>query len=136
MRDSLYKNGGDGRSDYLLHWLDADTSDSTANDEFSAGDEDEQGFAARLYQACLRALQDIYRQERFKGSSRSRSSVLRESLGRFYLWGEPFGVGELDRALEQSDELRDDVLERLGHIGKLLLRGKPFSRRMRLCLHP
>ncbi|CAD6591965.1 MAG: hypothetical protein ASARMPRED_005885 [Alectoria sarmentosa] len=122
MRDSLSKNGGDGRSDYLLHWLDADTSDSTANDGFSAGDEDEQGFVARLYQACLRALQNIYRQERFKGSSRSRSSVLRESLGKFYLWGEPFGVGELDRALQQSDELRDNVLERLGHIGRLLLR--------------
>lgn len=133
MHDIIHKHGGDGRSEYLLQWLDADASGPIANDGTPAGGEDNQNLAARLYQLCLRALQDFYRRERDKPSSRSRSIVLRECLGRLYLWGEPFGVGELDRALEQSDELRDDVLERLGHIGNLLLRGKPFSRRTRLC---
>lgn len=136
MYDIISKNGGDGRSDYLLKWLDAGASGPTANDGIPAGDEDEQGFAARLHQLCLRALQDFNSQERDKHSSGSCSVVLRECLGRLYLWGEPFGVGELDRALEQSDELKDNVLERLSHIGKLVLRGKPFSRRVRLCSLP
>ena len=136
MNDIIHQRRGDGRSDSLLRWLDTDASGPFANVGTPTGGEDDQGFAARLYQLCLRALQDFYRQERDKDSSRSGSIVLRECLGRLYLWAEPFGVGELDRALEQSNELRDDVLERLSHIGKLLLRGKPFSRQIRLCLRP
>lgn len=128
MNDIIHQRGGDGRSGYLLRWLDTDASGPIANVETPAGGEDDQGFAARLYQLCLRALQDFYRQERDKHSSKSGSIVLRECLGRLYLWGEPFGVGELDRALEQSNELRDNVLERLGHIGELLLRGLSLSK--------
>ncbi len=129
-------DGFKGRSDYLLQWLDADAdadaiadadvdaSQSIANDGKPAEGEDDQGFGARLYHLCLRALQEFYIQKREKRTSRSRSAGLRECLGRLYLWGESFGNGELDRALEESDELRESVLERLSHIGKLLLRGK------------
>lgn len=46
------------------------------------------------------------------------------------------GAGDLDEALRQSEELKDDVLERLGHIGKLLLRGKHFNIRLRLYSYP
>ena len=136
MNDIVRQRGGDGCSDYLLRWLDTGASGPITNAETPAGGEDDQGFAARLYQLCLHQLQAFYRQEREKHSSKSGSNVLRECLGRLYLWGEPFGVGELDRALEQSNELRDNVLERLGHIGKLLLRGKLFSRWMRPCSPP
>ena len=136
MNDIVHQRGGDGHSDYLLRWLDTGACGPIANVETPAGGEDDQGFAARLYQLCLQALQAFYRQERDRHSSKSGLNILRECLGRLYLWGEPFGVGELDRALEQSDELRNNVLERLGHIGKLLLRGKPFSRWMRLCSRP
>lgn len=126
MPDTVKSNEGDGRSSYTLQWLNAHASEPLANDDPPAGDEDEQEFAVRLYQLCLRALHDLYRWERDQSSSSSRSNVLRECLGRLYLWGEPFAVGELDKALRQSDELSDNVLERLGHIGKLLLRSKPL----------
>lgn len=46
------------------------------------------------------------------------------------------GAGDLDEALRQSEELRDNVLERLGHIGKLLLRGKHFNLRLALYSYP
>ena len=126
MLDKIDSNQGHGCKQYMLQWLDANASGPVADDENPAGSEDDQGFAGRLYQLSFRSLQDFYRQERDRGSSNSRSAVLRECLGRLYLWGEPFGDGELDKALRQSNELRDNVLERLGHIGKLVLRGKPI----------
>ena len=64
-------------------------------------------------------------------SAHCKISIVRNEVkaapGRLYLWGEPFGVGDLDKALSQSYELRENVLERLGHIGELVLRGKAFS---------
>lgn len=126
MLDTAKSNEGDDRSSYMLPWLNAHASGPIANDAPPAGDEAEQEFAGRLYQLCLRALHDFYRWERDQISFSSRSDVLRECLGRLYLWGEPFAVVELDKALRQSDELSDNVLERLGHIGKLLLRSQPL----------
>lgn len=123
MNAIIHKNGADGRSDYLLQWLDGDASDSPGPSETPAEDENDQGFAARLYHLCLFALRYFYRQERDK-PPRSRAINLGESLGRLYLWGDSFSVGELDRALSQSEDLKENVLEQLGHIGKLLLRGR------------
>ncbi len=126
MTETIDSNQDHSRSSYTLQWLDAHASETLTDDEPPAVGEDEQGFAGRLYQSCFRILQDFYRQERDQGSSSSHSATLRECVGRLYLWGEPFGVGELDKALRQSNELRDNVLERLGHIEKLALRGKAF----------
>ena len=133
MPDIVKSNEGDGRSNYMLQWLDAHASGPTANEAPPLDGEDEQGFVGRLYGLCLRELQDFHRQQR--DIPESRSNLLRECLGRLYLWGEPFGSGDLDKALGQSVELRDNVLERLGRIGKLLLRSKLLSRRMCLCSH-
>ena len=136
MPNILESNVVDGRNNYIRQWLDAGPSGPVANNAAPAGDEDDQGFAGRLYHLCLSALQDFYRQQRDQPSSESRLNVLRECLGRLYLWGEPFGIGELDKALRQSDELRDMVLERLTHVGKLVLRSKSFSCRTGPCSHP
>ena len=133
MPDIVKSNEDDGRSDYMLQWLDTHASGPIANDAPPLDGEDEQGFVGRLYGLCLRKLQTFHRQQR--DISKSRSNVLRECLGRLYLWGEPFGSGDLDKALGQSDELRENVLERLGRIGKLLLRSKLLSHRMCLYSH-
>jgi hypothetical protein len=131
MQEITDRNGLEARSDYLLQWLDADVevdnTRSLTNHGASARDENVQGFAARLYQLCLHALQKIYIREREKRKFGSQATGLRDCLGRLYLWGESFERGELDRALEESDEVRESVLERLGHIGKLLLRGKTYT---------
>ena len=127
MHDIMKSGGDDGRNSYMLEWLDAHSSGPLANEGAPASNGVDHEFAGRLYQLCLRALHDFCHQQREQRSSKSRLNVLRECLGRFYLWGEPFGVGKLDKALKQSDELRDSVLERLGYIGKLLLRSKSLS---------
>ena len=119
MPDIVKRNGDDGR---ILQWLDTHPSGPAINGVAPADSEDDQGFVDRLYQLCLHALKRFYRQHQ------PSSNLVRECLGRLYLWGEAFGVGGLDKALRQSDELRDSVLERLGHIGKLLLRSKSFER--------
>lgn len=126
----LIQNDGGGCSRHIVEWLDAQPFGPTANDGASTDGEDDQGFINRLYQLCVHTLQDFCRQQRNQRSSKSFYHALRECLGRLYLWGEPFGVGELDQALEQSDELRDSVIERLGHIGKLLLRSKTLNPQM------
>lgn len=126
MTDILKSNDNDGRSNYMLQWLDAHDSGPIANDAPHLDTEDEQGFVGHLYGFCFRELQDFHRRQR--DIPKSRSIVLRECLGRLYLWGEPFGSGDLDKALGQSDELRYGVLERLVYIGKVLLRSKLLSR--------
>ncbi len=107
-------------------WLDAhsDTSPDLAGG--LANSEDDQGIAARLYSLCLRVLRQMCRQEQYQSSSGNSISMLKEELGKLYLWGEAFRDGKLDRALEYSDEVRSNVLESLGDIGRLLLRGKDF----------
>ena len=127
MPNMIRSDGGDGCSSYTLEWLDAHATDRIANDGCPSGDKDDQGPAGRLYQLCLLALQDFRRQQQNQRRAKSRLNALRECVGKLYLWGEPFGVGELDEALSQSDELRDSVSERLGYIRKLLLRSKPFN---------
>lgn len=89
MHDIVNSGASDGRGHYMLQWLDSHASGSTASERCHPGGED---FADRLYQCCLHALQDFYRQERDQRSSSSNSIILRECLGRFYLWGEPFGT--------------------------------------------
>lgn len=58
-----------------------------------------------------------------------QSLLLREELTKLYLWGESFGPGELDIALEYSDDTRYSVLDTLGDVGRLLLRGKKQKRK-------
>ena len=43
--------------------------------------------------------------------------VLKDQLAKFFLWGDGFSDGRLDKALDQSDELRNTVLELLCDLG-------------------
>lgn len=62
-----------------------------------------------------------------QGISLDEQSVLREQLGKFYLWGEGFRGGSLDKAVDQSDDLRNTVLELICDIGMVLLCSKCSS---------
>ena len=106
-----------GKDDRTQAWLNAHsyTSTNTKNDL---------GIAARLYSLCLHVLRQVCRQGERGSSSGNGTYMLKEELGKLYLWGQAFGDGKLDRALEYSDEVRGNVLESLGDIGRLLLRGK------------
>ena len=56
--------------------------------------------------------------------SASHNTALKEQLGKFYLWGEGFRDGSLDRATDRSSDLRSIILELLHAIAKELLYSK------------
>ena len=122
-----------GRADYIQEWLDAESSTPIALDEdfgFTAAniesdhDNHNQGLATRLYRLGRQGLQNLCRQKRNIPQLDSSQSALREELGKLYLWGEAFENGDLDKALEQSEDLRNTVLEFLCAIGDSIIRGE------------
>ena len=123
-----------GQEYYIQEWLDAQSSTPIALDEVGSAPADVEpdsqeydqglGLATRLYQLGRQGLQQLCRQDRCVPRLSSSQSALREELGRLYLWGEAFEDGKLDKALEQSEDLRDTVLEFLCAIGDSIIRGK------------
>ena len=119
--------GDDGRQFMLQQWLDTNEPISADFARTCAGERSidrEEGFASRFYSTCLRGFQKLCRQEQKVYAPGSRSYLLKEELGKLYLWGESFGPGELDKALGESEELRDNVLDLLANFGELVIRGK------------
>ncbi|KAL6720532.1 hypothetical protein ACLMJK_002456 [Lecanora helva] len=118
MSGLLHKDRTNSQDGYMIQWL-KDHSFGTKNyEEAPNEDEGNQCLAARLYHFCLRSLQYVYRRERSHG--RRDPKCFEDCLGRFYLWGESFEHGELEEALQQSDDLRNSVLEQLIQVGELL----------------
>ncbi len=116
----------------MQQWLVANASSSPSYLRVTTKETEDEGFAARLYTCCLYVFRYLCEQEAKIASTRTRSLALKEELGKLYLWGQAFGAGELDRALEQSDDLRETVLKLLGDIGQLVLRGENLAYRERL----
>ena len=115
---------GDCQKNRTQEWLDNHPHASSGlNGTLCDNDHDDQGVATRLYSLCLRLLRFLCRHKQNISSRRNRVSLLKEELGRLYLWGEAFEDGKLDRALEYSDDVRDNVLDSLRDVGKILLRG-------------
>lgn len=82
---------------------------------------------ARFYTACLRVYKIVSHYVGLESLSRkdvTQAASGKEGLERLYIWGEGFSDGNLNRALEESDEIRDNVLELLLGIGETLVRGK------------
>ena len=113
---------------FTREWLESSSSYSAKSKGQQSYDEGEQGFAAQLYSLCQSVLGDLCSQGQRSSSSRSwQSLLLREELAKLYLWGHDFGPGELDTALDYSDDARYLVLDALTDIGCSLLRGKIFK---------
>ncbi len=117
---------GGRTASYTNQWIDDNFKSSTLGEAAITGTED-YGFAARLHTACLRIFKLVShytcRVSIFQKEATQAANV-KEELGRLYLWGESFPDGDLDRALEQSDEIRNNVLDLLRGIGETLIRGK------------
>ena len=119
--------GGDGHTEFMQRWL--DTTESTSVDfartcAGERGTDHDEGFASRFYSICLRGFQQLCRQEQEGYAHGSRSYSLKEELDKIYMWGESFGPGELDKALGESEEIRDNVLDLLVQLGELVICGK------------
>jgi hypothetical protein len=89
----------------------------------------EEGLASQLYSLCRSTLRDLCVKKECIPTRSAQSVLLQEELTKLYLWGESFGPGELDIALEYSDDTRYSVLDTLGDVGRLLLRGKKQKRK-------
>lgn len=113
-----------GPKDWTEEWLDACSGYSPEAGGTLYGNEEYQGFAARLSTLCLQQLRALYLQECEMARNGDRAFCLREEFHKLYLWGEPFGDGKLDRALDYSEDLRDDILDCLCGIGRIIVRGK------------
>lgn len=110
--------------DWTREWLRTRARASlNAKEGLNNSDPEEQGFASRLYSLCLLLLRQLCRRKESGQLPGASVSSLKEELDKLYLWGEAFGDGELDRALEYSGDVRVNVLDSLRDIGKLLLRG-------------
>lgn len=73
-------------------------------------------FATRFYAACLRVFRMfLHYIPRIPHLQKDVTEIakIKENFGRLFLWGEGFQDGDLDKALEQSDEIRDSVLKLL-----------------------
>lgn len=123
---TLVSSANDQR-DRTQEWLDGNRySSSGLNETLNANDSEDQDFATRLYSLCLHLLLFLCQREQNVPSKKSKAANLKEELGKLYLWGEAFRSGKLDRALEYSNDVRGNVLDSLGGIGKILLRGMIF----------
>ena len=91
-------------------------------------DQYEQGLASCLYLGCINILKFICGSASKTSSGDDHVTVelkeLREELGKLFLWGESLSDGSLDKALDQSDELRITVLTLLRDVADRLLVGK------------
>jgi len=109
---------------YVHEWVDSASELPVVDD----GDADD-SLAARLYAGCIIILRGLCSKRTNADASRSSLEpwVLGQELGRMYLWGEGPGNGKLAKALNDADELRENVLEVLVSIGMLLVRSKFIS---------
>lgn len=105
--------------------------ESTGNTKHNLLDSTERlGLATCLYQACMGAFRALCSpnppdtSSEYRSSSPEEMSSLKQLLGRLHLWGESFNDGSLDKAVAQSDEMRNTVLELLCDIGSELWQSK------------
>ena len=123
----LVTGADDDRKEFMQQWLDSNEStsvDFAGTGTGERGIDREEGFVSRFYSTCLREFQRLCRQEQKGYAHGSRFYLLKEELDKLYMWGESFGPGELDKALDESEELRDNVLDLLVNLGELLICGK------------
>ncbi|KAI9800286.1 MAG: hypothetical protein M1833_003400 [Piccolia ochrophora] len=114
--------GTDSSPNILNEWLEDDALQSRSKQE--VGVQEDAGFVQTLYRSCLRVFGEIWDQlvrSPFVLKRRERR-MFKESLGRFVLWGADFQDGDLDKALDASDRMRDVVLELLLGVGENLAR--------------
>ena len=111
-------------ANYVSEWI-GRASALSGTDQKILNPEDG-SLASRLYTGCMQVLQGICSQLSASEVALPGANVrmLKEELGRLYLLGEGLDNGKLDKALQDADELRENFLEVLASIGRLLVRSE------------
>ena len=118
------------KSGYTKAWLESSCSNLATTNRPGVHNECEEGFATRLYSLCRSVFGDLCSQEQDFPSRRLQLLLLREELAKLYLWGQAFGPGELDKAIDYSEDVRYLVFDALGEVGRTVLRGKVSGNRL------
>jgi hypothetical protein len=116
----------------VTEWIDGATIQTTSENVDGKDSQASTGFAWSLYHHTLELFSQLFPLI-FAGSgagvNRHREKSFKRSLGMLFLWGDGFRGGKLESVLEESDGLRETVIESLAAIGKILLYSK-------LSIHP
>lgn len=113
--------------DELAGWIDGTATQVATNDQTNDTSREPAGFAWSLYHHTLQlfslllvpTLEYVARSDRLLEKQSEKS--LKKSLGRLFLWGSSFEGGKLESVLDESESLRETVLESLVAIGTILL---------------
>ena len=108
-----------GHMHYVHQWL--KSNPDAWDDSDLPRDQEDGGLATKLYSACLEMLQSLCHPSPAQESLQAHTHVLREELGKLFLWGESLRSGELDKALAFAEGLQEIVLRKFIEIGRLLL---------------
>jgi hypothetical protein len=114
---------GLNNSDAIELWRSEETTVDTG---------DEKGIIAGIFECCTQVLKELLaKSPKVKGTRFYRQS-LESGMATLFFWGEEFDVphGNLDRALQRSEEVRDLTLAVFISLADFLSNGKPPSARL------
>jgi hypothetical protein len=90
--------------------------------EDTLGSADDRNIIAGLFDSCIEFLKALLVKTRKRVSGRFDNSSLEDAIATLFFWGDEFGVsrGDLDKALQRSEETRDLTLSVLISLGEFL----------------
>jgi hypothetical protein len=104
----------------VVEWIDGSTvyRSGDAEDEGAAA-----GFAWTLYDLDLKLLTRLIpiASRDLPTISRKDINTLKQSLGNLFLWGDGFRDGMLENVMEESDDLKETLVDLLVRIARLLI---------------
>ena len=126
MSSSLESKKAMGDKAYVHEWIYNTSTAQEAQPELIVSEDADDCLAARLYASCVQVLRGICSQASDPGVPYSaiKPWILRNELGRLYLFGDSFRNGRLNRILEDANELSENIVEILAGIGILLVRSE------------
>lgn len=110
---------------FLEEWIDGTSIQRTPAED--VGEENAGpniGFAWNLYQQTLNLFAKLLPLIPGGNNRRQPKIVLKETLGKFFLWGDGFSDGRLEAVLEESEDLKASIISELAAIGRILISGK------------
>jgi len=87
---------------------------------------EDKGIITALFDGCLQLLKVLLPITIKNGSSEFDEKTLESDIATLFFWSEEFGVssGDLDKALQRSEEIRDLTLSVLISLGEFISDGK------------
>lgn len=126
--------------DTLAGWIDGTAIQRRADDDSDKTSQEHAGFAWSLYQHTLELFSLLLLPTLANVATLTPShdkqaeKSIKKSLGRLFLWGGGFSGGKLESVLDESESLRETVVESLTAIGTILISSKSPALRYALIL--